>query len=117
VDFSTLKKPSARTPIAMSLAALTLVLGYLAFYGIPRRGGDEGATAHTWQLLMAGQLPVIAYFVLRWLPQDPRKSAPVLLLQVVAAVAALAAVYLASALTRITSPLDMGRESFLSPAP
>jgi len=94
MDFSTLKRPSAWTPLAMSLAALALVLGYLAFYGIPRRGGDEGATAHTWQLLMAGQLPVIAYFVLRWLPQDPRKSVPVLLLQAVAAVAALAPVYL-----------------------
>jgi len=94
MDISTLRRPSAWTPIAMSLAALALVLGYLALYGIPRRGADEGSTAHTWQLLMAGQLPVIAYFVLRWLPQDPRKSVPILLLQVVAAVAALAPVYL-----------------------
>jgi len=93
MDFSTLKKPSAWVPIAMSLAALAVVLGYLAIYGAARPG-DEGATAHTWQLLMAGQLPFIAYFALRWLPQVPRKAAPILLLQVVAAVAALAPVYL-----------------------
>jgi len=93
MDLSTLKRPSAGTPIAMSLAALALVLGYLAIYGIPRRGGDEGATAHSWQLSMAGQSPVIGYFVLSWLPQDPRKSVPILLHQLVAAVAALAPVY------------------------
>jgi hypothetical protein len=94
MDFSTIRKPSAWIPIAMSAAALALVLGYLAIYGIHHRGGDEGATAHTWQLLMAGQVPVIAYFVFRWLPRAPRQAAPVLLLQVVAAVAALAPVYL-----------------------
>ena len=93
MDLSTLKKPSAWIPIAMSLAALAVVFAYLAIYGAARPG-DEGATAHTWQLLMAGQLPIIAYFVLRWLPQAPCKAAPVLLLQIVAAVAALAPVYL-----------------------
>jgi hypothetical protein len=94
MDFSTLKRPSAWIPIAMSLAALALVLGYLAIYGVGARSGDEGATAHTWQLLMAGQLPVIAYFAIRWLPQAPRKAALVVALQVVAALAALAPVYL-----------------------
>jgi hypothetical protein len=49
---------------------------------------------HTWQLLMAGQLPIITYFALRWLSPAPRKATPVLLLQIVAAVAALAPVYL-----------------------
>lgn len=93
MDLSTLKKPSAWIPIAMSLAALAVLLVYLAIYGAARPG-DEGATAHTWQLLMAGQLPLIAYFALRWLPQAPRKAMPILLLQAVAAVAALAPVYL-----------------------
>ena len=91
--FSTLKNPSAWIPIAMSLAALAVVLGYLAIYGVARPG-DEGATAHAWQVLMAGQLPIIAYFTLRWLPRAPRKAATILLLQAVAAVAALAPVYL-----------------------
>jgi hypothetical protein len=93
MDFPTLKKPSAWIPIAMSLAALAVVLGYLAIRGAAAPG-DEGATAHTWQLLMAGQLPIIACFALKWLPRSPRKAAPILLLQAVAAVAAVAPVYL-----------------------
>jgi hypothetical protein len=90
----TLEKPSSWIPIAMSVAALALVLGHLAIYGLGGRSGDEGLAAHTWQLLMAGQLPVIAYFALRWLPRAPRKAVPILLLQAVAAVAALAPVLL-----------------------
>ena len=54
---------------------------------------DEGATAHIWQLLMAGQLPFVAYFVVRWLPRVPRQAGCVLALQIGAALAALAPVY------------------------
>lgn len=93
MDLTLLRKPSACIPIAMSLAALALVLGYLALHGIVR-GGDEGAVAHTWQLLMGGQLPVIAYFAVKWLRQAPRQAAPVLVLQVATGIAALAPVYL-----------------------
>ena len=93
MNLTLLKKPSACLPIVMSAAALALVLGYLALYGIARPG-DEGAVAHTWQLLMAGQVPLIAYFVIRWLRQAPRQAALVLGLQVAAGIAALAPVYL-----------------------
>ena len=93
MNLTLLRKPSACLPIVMSLAALALVLGYLALYGIARPG-DEGAVAHTWQLLMAGQVPLIAYFVIRWLRQAPRQAALVLGLQVAAGIAALAPVYL-----------------------
>jgi hypothetical protein len=93
MDFAMLKKPSAWLPIAMSVAALALVAGDLALYGIVR-GGDEGAVAHTWQLLMAAQVPLIAYFAVTWLRQAPRQAAPILMLQVAAGIAALAPVYL-----------------------
>ena len=93
MDLTLVKKPSAWLPIAMSVAALALVAGSLALYGITR-GGDEGAVAHTWQLLMAGQLPLIAYFAVKWLRQAPRRAAPILMLQVAAGIAALAPVYL-----------------------
>ena len=93
MDFSTLKKPSAWLPIAMSLAALALVLGYLAIYGMSRRGGDEGTTAHTWQLLMAGQLPVILFYAAKWLPRKPKRTVIVLAVQAIAALAAVAPVY------------------------
>ncbi len=93
MDLTLLNKPSACLPIAMSVAALALVAGSLALYGI-ERGGDEGAVAHTWQLLMAGQLPLIAYFAVKWLRQAPGRAAPILVLQVAAGIAALAPVYL-----------------------
>jgi hypothetical protein len=54
---------------------------------------DEGTAAHIWQLLMAGQLPVIAIFVLMWLPRAPKQTLQVVAVQVVAALAALAPVY------------------------
>jgi len=46
------------------------------------RGFDEGATAHIWQLLMAGQVPTLAYFVFRWLPHAPQPPAYVFALQI-----------------------------------
>jgi len=48
----------------MSLTALTLLLGGIAV-GVVVREADEGAIAHIWQLLMAVQLPLLAYFVIR----------------------------------------------------
>jgi hypothetical protein len=87
-----MKHPSAFIPMAMSLAALAIVLGHVAMFGAAREA-DEGAAAHLWQLLMAGQLPVIAFFTLRWLPQMPKQALQVLALQIVAVLAALASVY------------------------
>ncbi|MBI1795888.1 MAG: hypothetical protein HYR74_02440 [Candidatus Eisenbacteria bacterium] len=89
----TLKHPSAFLPIAMSLAALAVVLGRLAMFGSAREA-DEGAAAHLWQLLMAGQVPVLAFFVVRRLPRAPRSGFAVVMMQVAAALAALAPVYL-----------------------
>ena len=90
---NTLKHPSAFLPIAMSLLALGVVLTHIALFGTARQA-DEGTAAHLWQLLMAGQLPIIVFFAIRWLPQVPRCALPVLALQAAAAVAALAPVHL-----------------------
>jgi hypothetical protein len=87
MNFSTLKRPSALIPLVMSLAALSLVLGHIVFAGTARQA-DEGAEAHLWQLLMAGQIPVIVYFAIRWLPETPRQALFVLGLQAVAGLAA-----------------------------
>ena len=87
-----MKHPSAFIPLAMSLAALAIVLGHVTMFGAAREA-DEGAAAHLWQLLMAGQLPIIAFFTLRWLAQMPKQALQVLALQIVAALAALAPVY------------------------
>ena len=89
---NTLKHPSAFLPLTMSLFALAVVLTHIVFFGTARQP-DEGTAAHLWQLLMAGQLPMVAFFALRWLPRAPRNGLLVLALQAVAAVAALAPVY------------------------
>jgi len=88
-----LKRPSASLPVAMSLGALAVVLIYLALHG-PAPQPDEGAAAHIWQLLMAGQVPIVLFFAIRWVPEKPREAVPILLLQAVAALAAMAPVLL-----------------------
>ena len=87
-----IKLPSAFLPLAMSAAALAVVLGRVAIFGAAREA-DEGAAAHLWQLFMAGQVPLIAYFAIKWLPRAPRSILVVLALQVAAVLAALAPVY------------------------
>ena len=87
MDITLLKRPSAFLPIAMSAAALALLVGYILMFGTARQE-DEGTAAHLWQLLMAGQLPIIGFFVIRWLPAEPRKAFPILALQISAAFAA-----------------------------
>lgn len=88
MDGALLKRPSAVIPLAMSIAAFALLMGYVAIFGTARQE-DEGTAAHLWQLLIAGQLPVIAFFAIKWLPAEPRQAVPVLALQVGAALAAM----------------------------
>src|SRR5438045_7929162 len=87
MNVSTVKQPSALIPLAMSCAALAIVLGHIALSGVGRQV-DEGTAAHLWQLLMAGQLPVVAFFAIKWLPTDIRKGLLVLGLQLGAALVA-----------------------------
>ena len=54
----------------------------------------EGTAAHIWQLLMAGQMPVLAFSAVKWLPRAPRQTLYVLALQTSAALAAMATVFL-----------------------
>ena len=90
---SLLKPPSAFLPPVMSLAALALVLGHYALHGGAPQA-DEGAAAHLWQLLMAAQAPLVLWFAVRELPRSPRPAAAILALQLAAALAAMAPVFL-----------------------
>lgn len=87
-----MKQPSAFLPVVMSLAALALVLVHVAVFGAVREA-DEGTAAHVFQLLMAAQVPIIAFFAIKWLPQTPRQALTILALQAVVAIAAFAPVY------------------------
>ena len=82
------RKPSAILPIVMSLGALSVVLIAIATGGAKPQP-DEGAAAHIWQLLIAGQLPFLGWFALRWLKRDPRAGLSVLAIWLVAFGAAL----------------------------
>lgn len=88
-----LKHPSAFLPVAMPFGALATVLVFLALHG-PAPQADEGAAAHIWRILMAAQVPIVAFFAIKWARQSPRQAAPILALQFTAALAALAPVYL-----------------------
>jgi len=87
------KHPSAFLPLIMSLLALSLVIGHIAIFGIVR-GTDEGTAAHIWQLLMVGQIPIIALFAIKYLPRKPKQALPILMLQIAAIVAACAPVFI-----------------------
>jgi len=96
MNLSLLKKPSGFVPVLMSVAALSLLVGYIVTgphapnliteNGVTRE--DEGAAAHLWQLLMGLQLPIIFFFAVRWLPRQPKAAVMVLVMQFVAGVSA-----------------------------
>jgi hypothetical protein len=77
----------------MSVLALATVVTYVAINGTARQA-DEGTAAHLWQLLMAAQIPFIAFFAITWLPRAPRPALAVLALQLAAGLAAAAPVFL-----------------------
>ncbi len=86
------RQPSAFLPLAMSLTALTMVLAHVAIYGAVREA-DEGATAHLWQILIAAQIPVVAFFAIKSLRQAPGPTVKVVALQAGAVLANIAAVF------------------------
>jgi hypothetical protein len=93
MNFSTMiRKPSAFLPIAMSFAVIVTEFTFFARFGVVHEA-DEGTAAHIFQILMAGQVPILAFFAIKWLPRFPRQAFLVLTLQVGAALAALAPVF------------------------
>lgn len=92
-SLTVLKRPSAFLPLAMSLGALATVLVFVGLHGTAPQA-DEGAAAHIWQLLMAAQAPIVLFFAVKWVPRSPRQAVPILALQVGAALAAMAPVFM-----------------------
>jgi hypothetical protein len=82
---SLFKQPSAWIPLAMSFAALAMILFYVAINGFASSGNsDEGAPARIFQLIMLAPLPIAGYFAVKWLPKQPKQSLIVLVSQAVA---------------------------------
>jgi len=89
-----MRRPSAFLPLAMSLAALGLVVWFVASFGVVRGQHDEGAAARIFQVLMVAQIPIVGYFALTWLPRAPRPAIVILGLQLLAGLAAIGLVVL-----------------------
>ena len=87
------RRASAFVPLALSLAALVVVAIQVGLHGAAHEP-DEGAAAHLWQLLMAGQVPFVGLFAVKWLPRTPRRALMVLACQLAAAICAAAPVFL-----------------------
>jgi len=88
-----LRQPSAFLPIALSAAALALLLGFVAMFGVVRNQ-DEGTAAHFFQLLMATQSLIVVYFGIKWLPRAFKPALLVLTLQFVAALVPMATLWM-----------------------
>jgi hypothetical protein len=92
MNSSLIRKPSAFLPLLMSLIALMLVIVRLA--SGTAHVDDEDAATHVFQLLIAGQAPVVALFAARWLPREPAQALMMIAVQAGAALMALAPVVL-----------------------
>ena len=86
------KEPAALLPLIMSFVALSIVLIHAIAYGVVHQA-DEGTPAHLFQLLIALQVPVIAFFAMKWLPHAPMKAARIMALQAGAVIVAFAGVF------------------------
>jgi len=78
-----MRQPTGYLPVAMSLGALAMIVWFVAVHGVFHQP-DEGAQAHLWQLLVAAQIPLMAYCAFRWLPRAGRPALIVLALQAAA---------------------------------
>ena len=85
-----LRNPTVFLPLAMSLLALGMVLVHFTIFGIVKET-YEGTATHIFQLLMVGQFPIVAFLAFRWLA--PRQTSFFIVFQVVAALAAIMAVF------------------------
>jgi uncharacterized BrkB/YihY/UPF0761 family membrane protein len=90
MDVSLLKKPSAVIPLVISFAALTLVLVGRSLFN----GGDEidvPNLTRVFRIVLAAQIPLVLFFLYKWLPRKPNEALRVLALQAAAALLALVA--------------------------
>jgi hypothetical protein len=92
---SLIKKPSAWIPIVMSLSALLIIISYVTIFGISQQDReDEGTAAHIFQLLLGLQIPIVLFFLIKWLPKKPKQALQVLEIQIIAAMIPISIVFI-----------------------
>lgn len=74
----------------MSSSALLLIICYVAINGVETQNADEGVAARIFQLLLAGQIPIVIYFAYKWLPKFFKEAIRIILLQITAVLLAVA---------------------------
>jgi hypothetical protein len=79
-----IRTPSAWVPMVLSLAALALIVGFVARFGVVH-AEDEGTAARVFQLLMVGIGLGITYFAIRWVPVAPKPASAIVAVQVLLA--------------------------------
>ena len=67
-----IRQPSAWIPIAMSLIVLAMFFIGFAMFGVPHREADEGTAAHLFQIWLALEVLMIAFFATKWVPRAPK---------------------------------------------
>ena len=87
-----IKEPTALLPLIMSSVAIAIVYGHAAIFGVVHET-DEGTPAHIFQLLIALQVPIVAFFAAKWLPHAPKQTILILALQAALIVIAFGGVY------------------------
>ena len=93
MPYSMFRNASAAIPLGMSAGAFITVIIHISSIGAGP-SADEGAAAHVFQILLAGQAPFVAFFALKWLPRVPSEAMLVIAIQAAAALIALAPVVL-----------------------
>jgi hypothetical protein len=87
IDIQGMTQPSAFIPVALSLAALLLVLGNSILFGMRHAQGGNTAD-QIFQVLMGAQLPVVIFLILRRLRRYPRETLGIVAVQSLAALLA-----------------------------
>jgi len=89
---SLLRKPSAWIPIAIPLAFLAYIVLFISFFGVVREK-DEGTAAHLFQLWLVLEPFMLGFFAFKYLPRAPKQALLILVLQIVAALLPISAVF------------------------
>ena len=87
-----IKCPSAFLPVILSIGALAAVLLQVGILATDA-DLDIRVPADVWRWLLVGQLPVIAFFAIKWLPRDLRSAVSILALQGTLVLSAVLPVY------------------------
>jgi hypothetical protein len=88
-----LKRLNAYLPLVLSLIMECILLYFLFRHGTPVREKDEGVGAHLFQIWLAIEVILIAYFAVTWLPRSPKQALVILLVQIAAVIVVCAPVF------------------------